>query len=223
MGFKWIGRVVAVTLKVKVMANLALSGLRLHLLMRSSLVPVSQLQQMSDRHVTLCLLYCLCAVVCQAIIACRCQRAAPTLTTVFEIAALTAPLIKGPHDADQPGSSSAPGTDAGYVSDTYPTDSSSSSGRQAGQHKQHGPEAVLQSPLGLTHALVVLALRGARGWAPAVVVAQGVRLVGSLVQRREQPHEEARQEGSEGMLQGQLLLLGVATVNATANTRACRA
>lgn len=131
---------------------------------------------------------------CQAIIACRCQRAAPTLTTIFEIAALTAPLIKVPQDANQPGSSSAAGTDAGYTSDTHPTDSSSSNSRQSGQH---GPEAVLQPP-GLTHALVVLALRCARGWAPAVVVAQGVRLVGSLVQRREQPHEEARQEGSEG-------------------------
>jgi hypothetical protein len=57
---------------------------------------------------------------------------------------------------------------------------------------------VLQSPLGITHAVLLLALRCARGWAPAVVVAQGVRLVASLVQRREQPHEEVRQEGTEG-------------------------
>jgi hypothetical protein len=38
-----------------------------------------------------------------------------------------------------------------------------------------------------------------QGWAPAVVVAQGVRLVASLVQRREQPNEPVRQEGTAGM------------------------
>lgn len=136
-----------------------------------------------------------CSLHMQAIIACRCQRAAPTLTTLFEIAALTAPLIRTPHDEPGP-SSSAAGTDSGYASDT--TSPPASTAQRPGQRKPHAPDAVLHSPLGVTHAMVLLALRCARGWAPAVVVAQGVRLVGSLVQRREQPHEEVRQEGTEG-------------------------
>lgn len=143
-----------------------------------------------------------CSLHTQAVIACRCQRAAPTLTTLFEIAALTAPLIRTQHDEPGP-SNSAAGTDSGYASDTSLSQSaaqttSSSSSSRPSQRKSHGPDAVLHSPLGVTHALVLLALRCARGWAPAVVVAQGVRLVGSLVQRREQPHEEVRQEGTEG-------------------------
>ena len=60
------------------------------------------------------------------------------------------------------------------------------------------PDGIYVSGKLVISAVVVLALRFARGWAPAVVVAQGVRLVGSLVQRREQPHEEVRQEGTEG-------------------------
>lgn len=137
-----------------------------------------------------------CSLHTQAIIACRCQRAAPTLTTLFEIAALTAPLIRTPRDEPGP-SSSAAGTDSGYASDTASSPPALAAQRPS-QRKPHGPDAVLHSPLGVTHALVLLALRCARGWAPAVVVAQGVRLVGSLVQRREQPHEEVRQEGTEG-------------------------
>jgi hypothetical protein len=51
----------------------------------------------------------------------------------------------------------------------------------------------------VSHAVLLLGLRLVQGWAPAVVVAQGVRLVAGLVQRREQPNEPVRQEGTEGM------------------------
>lgn len=110
------------------------------------------------------------------------------MTTVLEILALTAPLIKAPQE------DAAVSTDAG--SDAVTQHASSSTRQHASQH--HAADAVLQSPLTLTHALFALSLRLARGWAPAVVVAQGVRLVGSLVQKREHPHEPARQEGTEG-------------------------
>lgn len=46
--------------------------------------------------------------------------------------------------------------------------------------------------------LLLLSLRLARGWAPAVVLAQGVRLVGSVVQQRENKDEaKAGREGTE--------------------------
>jgi len=143
----------------------------------------------------------------QAVIACHCQRAAPTLTTVLEIVALTAPLIKATHDAPNAASSSsnthsdsASGTEAlaqPQESQHAGGSSSSSSSRRSSQHQGHAA-TTLQPPLVLAQALLLLGLKLARGWAPAVVVAQGVRLVGSIAQKREHPHEPTRQEGTEG-------------------------
>jgi hypothetical protein len=135
----------------------------------------------------------------QAIIACRCQRAAPTLTTIFEIAALTAPLIKAPNatpPVNTSSTSSAGGTDSDSSNVSVPT--TAAAAQSPGSSSGSSSSAVLQSPLGVSHAVLLLGLRLVQGWAPAVVVAQGVRLVASLVQRREQPNEPVRQEGTEG-------------------------
>lgn len=147
---------------------------------------------------------CWCLITCifmQAIIACHCQNAAPTLTTIFEIAALTAPLVRTSHDSlAENGSTSSSSSSTGAESPHADTPAQQPAGNSshAHQHRLHGPEAVLRPPLGLTQALLLVGLRLARGWAPAVVLAQGVRLVGSIVQKREHPHEEPRQEGTEG-------------------------
>eukprot|EP00879_Flechtneria_rotunda_P010825 GHRR01011314.1.p1 GENE.GHRR01011314.1~~GHRR01011314.1.p1 ORF type:complete len:584 (+),score=168.73 GHRR01011314.1:153-1904(+) len=114
----------------------------------------------------------------KAIAVCHCQRAAPTIATVFEIAALAAPLIRT-HDTAA--------TEAGH-STAY---SSSSSNRHPRSHPIPGP---IPAPLQL---LVGIGLRLAKGWAPAVVVAQGVRLVGSLVPKRDNQDDQAGGEGTE--------------------------
>jgi hypothetical protein len=130
----------------------------------------------------------------QAVVTCRCQRAAPTLTTIFEIAALAAPLIRTSAD-------STAQTPASDTADAAAAATSSSSSRQRHAHVH------LSQPVGqVGHAsaaplklLLLLSLRLARGWAPAVVLAQGVRLVGSVVQQRENKDEvKAGREGTEG-------------------------
>jgi hypothetical protein len=108
---------------------------------------------------------------------------------VFEIAALTAPLIKVPHDS-QAGSGSG-SEDAAEVSAARQQPRRSTPAQHAVQH-------VLSPPVGALRVVLLLSLRLARGWAPAVVVAQGVRLVGTLVQKRQHPNDDARQEGTEG-------------------------
>jgi hypothetical protein len=134
----------------------------------------------------------------QAVATCRCQRAAPTLTTIFEIAALAAPLIRT--SADSTTQTPAAAADTSNVASPS---SSSTSSRQRQPHV-HVPQPVGQvghasaAPVKL---LLLLSLRLARGWAPAVVLAQGVRLVGSVVQQRENKDEvKAGREGTEGAL-----------------------
>lgn len=136
----------------------------------------------------------------QAVATCRCQRAAPTLTTIFEIAALAAPLIRTSADSSTQTAAAADAADASAAAAAPP--SSSSSSRQWHGH-MHVPQPVGQvghasaAPLKL---LLLLSLRLARGWAPAVVLAQGVRLVGSVVQQRENKDEaKAGREGTEGV------------------------
>ena len=95
----------------------------------------------------------------KAVVACRCQRAAPTLTTVCEIVALAAPLVRIP---------------------------------------AAGAEGSVPLPARPLRGAALLALRAVRGWAPAVIVAQGVRLISTLVQQREQQGDKTGREGTEG-------------------------
>lgn len=134
--------------------------------------------------------------VLQAVVACRCQRVAPTVTTIFEIIALAAPLVKTSADAHPTA-----------------TDSSPEAGHSNHQHHKlpHVPgAAAAQHAVGVPAApirfLLLLSLRLARGWAPAVVVAQGVRLVGSVVQQREKKDEKVGREGTEG---GQFMIINI--------------
>lgn len=121
--------------------------------------------------------------------ACHCQRVAPTLTTIFEILALAAPLIKTSADAP-PGEPS---------SGEVPTQSTTQ--HNSGQHHrlQHVPgAAAVGVPAAPVRFLLLLTLRLARGWAPAVVVAQGVRLVGNVVLQRDNKDNKVGREGTEG-------------------------
>jgi hypothetical protein len=151
--------------------------------------------QVMQRMSTLC---CTVVLVLQAIATCHCQRAAPTLTTICEIAALAAPLIRT--SADSTSETAADTADAGAAASPA---AASPSSRHRHAH-MHVPQPVGQvghasaAPLKL---LLLLSLRLARGWAPAVVLAQGVRLVGSVVQQRENKDEaKAGREGTEGAL-----------------------
>ncbi|KAF8064522.1 viaA [Scenedesmus sp. PABB004] len=117
----------------------------------------------------------------KAIAVCHAQRAAPTLTTIAEIVALAAPLVKAPADG------------AGGGSEQPEQQQAASSQLQRRRRDRRLPGG---APLRLA---LMLSLRLARGWAPAVVVAQGVRLVGGLVQKREQAADggKAVREGTE--------------------------
>eukprot|EP00878_Enallax_costatus_P024524 GHUV01026175.1.p1 GENE.GHUV01026175.1~~GHUV01026175.1.p1 ORF type:complete len:553 (+),score=146.41 GHUV01026175.1:244-1902(+) len=125
----------------------------------------------------------------QAIVACHCQRVAPTITTIFEIIALAAPLIKTSADAH-------PAVASSEEEATHSAPHSSSSS----QHHRlpHVPgTAAVGVPAAPVRFLLLLSLRLARGWAPAVVVAQGVRLVGNVVQQRENKDNKVGREGTE--------------------------
>eukprot|EP00878_Enallax_costatus_P011181 GHUV01011675.1.p1 GENE.GHUV01011675.1~~GHUV01011675.1.p1 ORF type:complete len:291 (+),score=58.77 GHUV01011675.1:365-1237(+) len=125
----------------------------------------------------------------KAIVACHCQRVAPTITTIFEIIALAAPLIKTSADAH-------PAVASSEEEATHSAPHSSSSS----QHHRlpHVPgTAAVGVPAAPVRFLLLLSLRLARGWAPAVVVAQGVRLVGNVVQQRENKDNKVGREGTE--------------------------
>ncbi|KAF6255939.1 hypothetical protein COO60DRAFT_159799 [Scenedesmus sp. NREL 46B-D3] len=141
--------------------------------------------------------HCWCV---QAVATCRCQKAAPTLTTIFEIAALAAPLIRTPADST---TQTAAADEAGAATTAAPNSSSSSSSSSSRQrhgllHVPGPAGQVGHAPAAPLKLLLLLSLRSARGWAPAVVLAQGVRLVGSVVQKRENKDEaKAGREGTE--------------------------
>lgn len=118
---------------------------------------------------------------------------APTITTVFEIIALAAPLIRTTADVQQ--HAEAAGTAPEGIVSSHSSDHH--------HHIPHVPGAsaaqhAVQIPAAPVRFLLLLSLRLARGWAPAVVVAQGVRLISNIVQQQGKKDNKAGREGTEG-------------------------
>jgi hypothetical protein len=116
----------------------------------------------------------------QAILICHLHRAAPTLTTVFEIAALAGHLLpKAPSHAAAaaPAPGGGPAAAAAAAAGVLSSIVGGGGGAPARRARTH--------PLGVVAGALRGALHLAHGFAPAVVVAQAVRLAANLVREAE--------------------------------------
>ena len=104
------------------------------------------------------------ATTVKAIIICHAQKAAPTVATVLEIAALAGPLINTHSNNNNNGGSGSSASDDS-LSDSFSTSAAAARAKSSRRSRAAGI-----APLQL---LLSCSLKLARGWAPAVVVAQG--------------------------------------------------